>query len=150
MKAIRNDHTHAHTARIISLYPDRIFSATLQPEWSNRIAFPTAEGIHLIDLRNIAYCSADGNYTHVHLVNGHQLILSRTLGSLDTLLTVPQFIRVHQSYLVQTERIACLQPEQIILDCGTILPVARGRRTAVRSTLINENYSNKTSNPEIL
>jgi two-component system LytT family response regulator len=87
-------------------------------------------------MRTITYCCADGNYTHVHLDNGSRLVISRTLGVLDELLSSPQFIRVHQTWLVQVDRISCLKPEQLVMDCGTVIPVSRSRRAEVRRLVI--------------
>ena len=130
------------------MYPEQTLPASIQQGPARRIAFPTSDGLHLVAVDDITYCSADGNYTRVHLSNGTQMMISKTLGALDQILSLSHFIRVHQSYLVHTERIACLQQEQIILTCGTTIPVSRSRRAEVRQTVIN-NTQSITSNSEI-
>ena len=152
MKAIKNDPTGIHThqsARIIAMYPQGIYTRDDHQGWRTRIALPTADGVHLIDMRNILYCSADGNYTQVHLVDGTRLIISKTLGTIDQQLSEKEFIRVHQSYLVRLDKIDCLQTEKIILEGSITIPVSRSRRAVVRHTLLQQTCQTSLTHFEI-
>jgi|GEM_PF-5461768 len=48
----------------------------------------------------ILYCEASGNYSFVHLKQGNRFLVSKTLKQLKKELQSRNFIRTHQSYMV--------------------------------------------------
>ena len=66
----------------------------------DKLTIPTEKGFTLVNKSNILYVQADDNYCQVHLVDGSCLIASKTLKSVEELITESQFLRVHKSYLV--------------------------------------------------
>ncbi len=67
---------------------------------SVRIKFNTRSGYILIDPLEVVYCEADGNYTHIQLINGNKELTTQNLGSIEELLSECSFFRVSRSYLV--------------------------------------------------
>jgi two-component system LytT family response regulator len=65
-----------------------------------RIALSTAEGIHLVDIKDIIRCESENNYTTFHLNQGKPMIISKTLKEYDDLLSPLGFERIHQSHLI--------------------------------------------------
>src|SRR3569833_241684 len=49
------------------------------PYNEQRVAFPHRDGYDFIDIKNIAFCKADGAYTRVTLYDGKSMLLSKTL-----------------------------------------------------------------------
>ncbi len=70
------------------------------PQQFNRIAIPNLSGFKLINISDIIYCEGDGNYTKLFLLNGEQLLSSKTLKYFDEILPVKTFYRIHKSYLI--------------------------------------------------
>ena len=65
-----------------------------------RLAITTGNGLTFLDIDEIVNCQADNNYTIFHLCNGKRFVSSKTLKEFDELLAEYDFLRVHQSYLV--------------------------------------------------
>lgn len=70
------------------------------PRQFNRIAIPNLHGFKLINISEIIYCEGDGNYTKIFLLNGEQLLSSKTLKYFDEMLPLSTFFRIHKSYLI--------------------------------------------------
>ncbi len=65
-----------------------------------RLALHTQDKIYIVEIAEILRCESDGNYTRFHLKDKSTLLVTRTLKDFDDLLTPMNFIRVHQSHLV--------------------------------------------------
>lgn len=70
-----------------------------------RLALPTAEGIHFVDLKDIIYLESMGAYTKFELENQKAIIVSKVLKEYDELLTGFSFLRIHQSNVVNLSHI---------------------------------------------
>ncbi|GAB3961990.1 LytTR family DNA-binding domain-containing protein [Spirosoma harenae] len=70
-----------------------------------RIALPTAEGIHFIQMNDIIQCESLGSYTKFHLVGSKPIVVSRLLKEYEEILDNYYFFRVHQSNIVNLEHI---------------------------------------------
>lgn len=82
---------------------DRLFEL-LKPHTApqrEKIALPASDGIVLLDINEILYCKADGNYTHVYLIHDRKAqVFTRQLIHIEALLPKDQFYRSHKSYLL--------------------------------------------------
>lgn len=106
-------------------------SATAQ----NKLAVPTNEGTHIIDLDAIQYCQANGNYCLIHGTWRSPLLVSKTLGKVNAALPEQRFIRIHQSFVVNTDCITLYTNTSIYLDQDTELPVSRNYRGLVKQAM---------------
>ncbi len=86
-----------------------------------RITLPTFEGLRFIVLKDIIRCEADNNYTNFFLSSGEKVLVTRTLKEYDETLSGLDFIRVHQSHLVNSKYI----DRYIKGDGGTIIMTDR-------------------------
>jgi len=77
-------------------------SANPQPK---RIAIPTVDGFTYLQIENIVRCHADVNYTHLYTKSDEKFTVARTLKSFEELLTPHNFLRVHNSHLIN---LACV------------------------------------------
>jgi two-component system, LytTR family, response regulator len=64
------------------------------------IALPMADGLQVVNIRDIMYCKADRNYTHVHMADKRKYLVSKQLKEFETLLVAHGFFRIHHSSLV--------------------------------------------------
>ncbi|MBR9922626.1 MAG: response regulator transcription factor [Bacteroidetes bacterium] len=65
-----------------------------------RIALPTIEGLEFLQVDKILRCEADGSYTIFHMLDGHQVIVSKSLNHYEKLLQNTLFYRIHHKHLV--------------------------------------------------
>jgi len=65
-----------------------------------RISLSTMDKIHIVSIADIIRCEADGNNTWFILNGGDKIYVTKTLKYFEELLTRHQFIRAHQSHLV--------------------------------------------------
>lgn len=67
---------------------------------TKKIVLKTVDSIHVVQLQDIMYCEADQGYTSFYLSDQSRIMVARTLGYYDELFANHNFIRIHQSYLV--------------------------------------------------
>ncbi len=109
----------------------------LQTARKKKIAVPIDNGVDFIATTDIVYCKAEGNYTTIFL-RDRSIIMSKTLKAVEALLSSYEFIRCHQSYLVNVNFIrqfATSNGYQLILADNSRLPVSRRKREKVLNAL---------------
>ena len=102
-----------------------------------KIVFPIKGGIAIHRADEIYYCKAQGNYTRVNFSNGHSILLSMTIKTVEKYLPENAFIRCHQSYIVNKNHV-----RQYTIDGGLaldkidlLIPVSRRKRKDVLDEL---------------
>jgi len=96
-----------------------------------RIAFPHAKGYKFITLKDIIYCESESNYTVLHLVGEPKFTVCKTLGEIEEMLTQSHFLRIHRSFLVNTNRIKEFIKSDggfLIMENRFEIPVSRNKR----------------------
>jgi two-component system, LytTR family, response regulator len=96
-----------------------------------KIAVSVLSGLEIIDLADIIYMEATGNYTNIHFTTGKPLLSSKTLKEFEEMLPSSQFCRIHNASLVNISFIKKYnkgEGGQVVLSNGTILDVARRRK----------------------
>lgn len=93
-----------------------------------RLIVHTSEGSHVIPWKDILYCSAMSNYSAIHLSDGRKIVVSKTLGSIESVLPKREFFRIHQSHLVSLSSIRFASISDVQLEGHINLPVSRSRR----------------------
>ena len=79
----------------------------------------------------IVYCKAYGNYTQIHL-SDRCLTNSKTLKQIESLLPKETFIRIHKSYLINSNYIIGFKEQDtIILKPDIELQIARRMKARV-------------------
>ena len=59
----------------------------------------------LIKPSGILYCRSDGNYTEVYQAEKKAIVVSKNLKEVERKINHPNFLRIHNSYLVNTNHI---------------------------------------------
>lgn len=96
-----------------------------------RITLPTFEGLRFIILKDIIRCESDNNYTNFYLNSGEKVMVTKTLKEYDDCLSGEDFIRVHQSHLVNSkyiDRYIKGDGGTIIMTDGSQIEVSRRRK----------------------
>lgn len=97
----------------------------------NRIALPTLDGLKLVFTSDIVRCMSSNNYTHVYLNTGEKIIISKTLKDVENIFTDYDFLRIHNSHLVNKNYIKkFIKTDQntIIMSDGTEVEVSRRKK----------------------
>ncbi|WP_298903330.1 LytTR family DNA-binding domain-containing protein [uncultured Psychroserpens sp.] len=71
----------------------------------NKICLATSDGIEFIEVNDILYCKAEGSYTAFILNNSEKLLVSKHLKEYENLLLEQDFMRVHNSYLINLKEV---------------------------------------------
>ena len=71
---------------------------------TSKLVIPTANGYSLENKELIIYCEGMGNYTKIYLTTGKEIIMSKTLKTIELSLG-DSFCRIHKSYLVNNNHI---------------------------------------------
>jgi len=98
---------------------------------NNRIALPTMEGLQLIAVDSILYCTANSNYTTLVLKEQQKLIVSRTLKEIEEMLEDYPFLRVHHSFLVnlnEIKRYTRGEGGTLLMSDGVEVDVSRSKK----------------------
>ncbi|MHA4740298.1 LytR/AlgR family response regulator transcription factor [Dyadobacter sp. MSC1_007] len=98
---------------------------------NQRIALPTAEGIHFVQMTEIIQCESLGSYTKFHLIKGPSIVVSRLLKEYEEILDSYYFFRVHQSNIINLEHIKRYvkgDGGQVWMSDNTEIEVSRRRK----------------------
>jgi DNA-binding LytR/AlgR family response regulator len=82
--------------------------------------------IEKLELRDIHYIESLGNYVRIHLP-GRQLLAYLTLKGIESQLPATDFVKVHQSYLINFSKITAMEGNQVVVK-DQYLPVSRSFR----------------------
>ncbi len=98
---------------------------------NKRIAIPVEGKLMFINLDQIIYCKSDGNYCKIHLENKKPLFISKKLKDIQTLLPESDFFRIHNSYLINLNKVAEYQKAEgyVLLENGKLIPVSRAKKS---------------------
>ena len=105
-----------------------------------KIALPTLQEIMYVRVDNIIRCEASNNYTLFYLQNGEKVLVCKTLKEFAELLTPHNFIRTHQSHLVNLHFVKSFLREDggtLFLNDQTKVPISRQNRDMVKEKLNN-------------
>ncbi len=96
------------------------------------VALPTTEGLTFAHVNDIVYCTADGSYTRMYMLDKSEALLSKTLGDVEELLGDYNFFRIHHSSLVNLKQVKKYirgEGGEVVMSNGKSLQVARTRKT---------------------
>ncbi len=75
-------------------------------ELPKKVSLHTQEKIIVINIIDIIRCESDGNNTWFYLSNGDKVFVTKTLKHYDELFEGHNFVRVHQSHLINFQHVA--------------------------------------------
>jgi len=115
------------------MYPlNRVIPLTKirQGTYPSRFVIATKLEYRIIEVTNILYLKSDSNYTEIYLRDGSKIVTSVTLKRYEVKLDPFDFIRVHNSHIIQQSQIEYFfhQDNKIILHNAQEIPVSRSRK----------------------
>ncbi len=100
----------------------------------DKLAIGSIDGIELIDYEDILHCQSESNYTRIFKADGSVNLVSKTLKEVESKLPSGQFLRVHNSHLVQIRSITKYIKGSggiLMLKGGHEVPVSRQKKPEV-------------------
>lgn len=104
-----------------------------------RIALPLADKIEFIAVNQIIRLEADSNYTRILLEGKKEYLVCKTLKEYQEILEVHNFIRTHQSHLINCRKIAAYVKTEggyIQMSDGSSVPISRQKRDEVLKRIL--------------
>ena len=105
---------------------------------SPRIALPMFGETRYVNVKDIVRCEADNTYTRFFLANGELVLVSKTLKEYADMLARYNFLRTHQTHLVNTTYIKSWIREDggsLLLNDNTKIPISKINRIKVKEML---------------
>lgn len=131
-KAVQDIALQAQTAR------QHYMENTIEPE--HTIMLNSQKLMQQVVLKHIIYCEGDGNYTTFHLEDNKKILVSKPLKDYEDLLPQNQFIRTHQSYIINRQFVAHYDRDGMVkLLNGQEVPVSFRKRDQVKLLLNRTN-----------
>ncbi len=103
-----------------------------------KIALPQREGYEFVDISSIIYCTAEGAYTKIFIEGKKAMLISRTLGDVEELLSPEMFQRIHHSTVVNVSYISqFLRTDggNVVLKNGEKLSVSKAKKEMLMARL---------------
>jgi two-component system, LytTR family, response regulator len=105
-----------------------------------RLIVKSGGRVLFVDVPQIDWVEAEGNYARVHLAGGQQHLVRDTMTELLGRLGEDRFIRVHRSAIVNLGRVAELRlaaggDYDVVLTSGTHVPLSRSFRDQLQARL---------------
>ncbi|MEO6638447.1 MAG: LytTR family DNA-binding domain-containing protein [Ginsengibacter sp.] len=95
------------------------------------IALSASDGISFVKMSDILRVEANGRYAKFYLLDKHTILVSKTLGDFEEILSANQFFRIHDSSIVNLNHVKKYTRGDggtVLLSDGTELDVARRRK----------------------
>lgn len=113
-----------------------------QGKKKKRIAIPMNGYTELVNLEDVLYFEASTNYCYIHIKGVKPVLIAKTLKEYETkLLSNSDFIRIHQSYMINTNHIKKIykskQP-QVMMSNGEVLSISKSRKMEFFERILNE------------
>lgn len=104
----------------------------------HKIAISSVKETRFIIVDDIIRCESSNSYTIFHLKNEETLISSTSIFEYEKLLQNYDFIRCHQSHLVNSKYVKSILNENgsfLVLDNGAQVPISRQKKDFVKESL---------------
>lgn len=121
------------------LFNNLLSTLTNDNKEPRKISLPSNAGYIFLDVHDILWCKAEGNYTILKTSDGKQVLATTPFRKIEEILPGKLFIRVHNSYLINREKVLHLvKSDGYILMADDIqIPLSRYRKESVLEQLLN-------------
>lgn len=103
-----------------------------------KIALASKESIEFVDPQQIVCCEANSNYTNVYLEQGRKRVISKTLKEFEDMLSLYQFFRPHNSFLINLRRVNEFirgDGGYLVMENKMKIPVSKNKREELMELL---------------
>lgn len=99
----------------------------ITPTQKRKLVLKTTESVFVVELEEIIRCESDRNYTVVFLTEKRKILISKTLKDYEELLGAYNFMRIHQSHLVNldfVDRYDKMDGGSVVMKDGSQVPLS--------------------------
>ncbi len=103
-------------------------------EEEQRIAISLTDKIEFVAISKIIRLEAEGNYTHIYMEDHKKYLVSKTLKEYHELLENHQFLRTHQSHLINFHKIKAYVKTEggyLLMRDESQIPISRQKREEI-------------------
>ncbi|MGD1848832.1 MAG: LytR/AlgR family response regulator transcription factor [Salibacteraceae bacterium] len=121
--------------RVINKLRHRLEKVEAAEEAPQKLVISTGKGLRRLDPNEVLYIKAEGNYSTLYLEQAERLTVTRLLKEFQNELPAPDFVRVHNSYLVNTARIREYRKAEgghLIMENEAEIPISRKYQGALK------------------
>ena len=96
-----------------------------------KITLPTSNGLNVYSVKDIIRCQAEVNYTNFFLTSKNKMLVTKTLKEYEELLNDYDFIRVHNSHLINLHHVKNYSRGEggtVTMSDGTTVDVSRRKK----------------------
>ncbi|MBS1570302.1 MAG: response regulator transcription factor [Bacteroidetes bacterium] len=104
-------------------------------EKAMKLTLSHGDRTYFISPSEITHCTADDNYTELHVEDGRRFVSARTLKNYEEMLLPMGFLRVHRSSLVNRAMITHLDGMHVVLRNSARVEMSRRKRDEVQRAL---------------
>lgn len=127
------------TTKLLALLEEREPKARRQKAYLTRFMIKLASRVVLLNVSEIDWIEADGNYAKLH-VGRKAHLLREKMHDLEAQLDPCKFVRIHRSIIVNLDRIKEMHPHLngdyiVVLNDGSQLKLSRSRREHLEAQL---------------
>jgi two-component system LytT family response regulator len=104
----------------------------------HKLALASTKEIRFVHTDEIIRCESSNAYTQFYLTDGKNIMVSKPIFEYEEMLSNYDFIRCHQSHLVNSKFIKSLVKEDsgyLLLNDDTRIPISRGKKENVLKAL---------------
>jgi two-component system LytT family response regulator len=102
-QAIRKARTHQN--EFAQKQQQEILLANIAGKGMKKICLATSDRLEFVNVEDILLCEASGSYTNVYLKGSRKIMVSRHLKEYESLLSDENFMRVHNSFLINLNEV---------------------------------------------
>lgn len=106
----------------------------------HKIAITSLKETRFVPVHQILYCESKNSYTTIFLDNGDEIVSTVPIYEYESLLVKYDFIRCHQSFLVNKNFVKSFKKENgnvLLLSNNIEIPVSRQKKDEVTKSLMN-------------
>lgn len=103
-----------------------------------KLSLHTSEKIIVVDIKDIIRCKSDNNYTTFYLQNKSKILVSKTLKYYSDILKEVNFLRTHQSHLINKafiKEFIKADGGYLVLNDSSSIPVSARKKAEIISAL---------------
>lgn len=100
----------------------------------DKIVVPISKGYRMLEVSTIIRCEADNNYTKIWVDHDKAIYVSKSLVHFENILSTADFLRVHQSHLVNMSKVTYYIKSDgghLVMNNDVQVPVSRGSKAKV-------------------
>ncbi len=106
-----------------------------------KIALPTSSGIEIVLPEDIIYVEAFNNYSTFHISDGRKIMVSKTIGYVESLIATDDFLRIHKTNIINMRHIESYN----LSKSGGDITMKNGKKL-VLSRRTKQNFIDKIEN----